>query len=76
MPRNDLPRYSIALTFSPAQLERMDEMIERYNAGRDPARAAPITTHEQLIAGGLVALEAMLFDLTSPGAVSIFEVPR
>jgi hypothetical protein len=76
MPRTDLPRFSIGLTFSQAQLDRMDEMIERYNERRDPNQAAPIMTHEQLIAGGLVAFEAMLFDLQSPGSVSIFEEPR
>lgn len=70
MPRTDLPRYSIGLTFSEDQLDRIDEMIERYNATRQSAD--PMLRREQCIAGGLVALEALLFDLT-PGHRSVFE---
>jgi hypothetical protein len=71
MPRTDLPRITLGLTFSQDQLARIEEMIERFNATRQGSQ--PMRNYEQCIAGGLVALEALLFDL-QPGHVSVFEV--
>lgn len=71
-PTASLPRITIGLTFSEAQLARIEEMIERYNATRNPITTDPMRNYEQCIAGGLVALEALIFDL-QPGHVSVFE---
>lgn len=54
--------YTIAITVNEAQLDRIDEMIERFNEGPIAKRGAPMLTREQCIAGGLAALEALLFD--------------
>ncbi len=71
MPRTDLPRVTLGVTFSQDQLARIEEMIEKYNSTRTSA-ADPMRNYEQCVAGGLVALEALLFDLPT-GHVSVFE---
>jgi hypothetical protein len=73
MPRTDLPRITIGLTFSQDQIDRIEAMIEKYNSTR--SSADPMLSREQCIAGGLVALEALLFDLPT-GHVSVFEGAR
>jgi hypothetical protein len=69
MPRTDLPRLTIGLTFSEDQLARIEELIAQFNATRQSAE--PMRNYQQCIAGGLVALEALLFDMT--GKTSVFE---
>lgn len=71
MPRTDLPRTTIGLTFSHDQLARIEQMIERYNATR--TGGDPIRNYEQCIASGLVALEALLFG-AKDDKPSVFEV--
>lgn len=71
-PTSHLPRISLALTFNDAQLARIEEMIERFNAHRQGSE--PMRNYEQCIAGGLVALEALLFDMA--GKTSVFEGTR
>lgn len=71
-PTSHLPRITLGLSFSEAQLARIEELIERYNAIHTASGGEPMRNYEQCIAGGLVALEALLFDL-QPGHVSIFE---
>lgn len=71
MPRTDLPRITIGLTFSQDQLARIEEMIEYYNKTRTPG-SDPMRNYEQCIAGGLVALEALLFPMN--GKTSVFGV--
>lgn len=68
-PTSNLPRISLAITFNDAQLARIEEMIEQYNRG---AAGEPMRNYEQAIASGLVALEALLFDMN--GQTSVFEM--
>lgn len=73
MPRTDLPRISLGLTFSEDQLARMEQMIERYNATRNPPSLPPMHDYAQCVASGLVALELILMDCP-PDHRSVFEV--
>lgn len=67
-PTEHLPRITIGLTFSAAQLARIEEIIERYNSTR--SAGDPMRNYEQCLASGLVTLEALLFDMN--GQASIF----
>lgn len=63
--------YAIAL--NEAQSRRVDEMIARYNETRNPETHDPITSVEQLIAGGLVCFELLIMGISDPDHVSCFE---
>lgn len=72
MPTRNLPRYSIGLTLSTEQVERLDEIIEKYNA---TARAdtPKIMSQEEAFMTGMVALEVVTFNITDRSHVSVFE---
>lgn len=60
MPRNDLPRYSISLTLTEAQLERLEELTAQGGTipspGRDPHYLTLMTAlaaYDLMVKGGV-----------------------
>lgn len=74
-PTEHLPRITLSVTFSRPQLARIERMIERYNATRNPT-TNPLLDYSQLILAGLITLETLLFDPPTESEVSVFEAPR
>jgi hypothetical protein len=75
-PTEHLPRITLSVTFSRPQLARIERMIERYNATRNPITTNPLLDYSQLILAGLITLETLMFDPPKEGEVSVFEAPR
>lgn len=74
MPTSNLPRYSIGLTLTAAQVDRLAEMINEYNSSRAARTDVPLVrTPEEMCMVALWQLDVQLLDAAGIAFESVFE---